>query len=115
MQLPPTILSKGDPGKTTNSKPASGGPSRKATTTDAVAKSNGVDENGESAEEPSEDGDGALDKIDDDEPPVDKLDGIKLKDRPSLRPPRTLETTLFDRLERLYGNGIKRVLTTQYR
>ncbi|KAK4686643.1 hypothetical protein P7C73_g3483, partial [Tremellales sp. Uapishka_1] len=32
-----------------------------------------------------------------------------------LRPPRTLETTLFDRLERLYGNGIKRVLEVQYR
>lgn len=32
-----------------------------------------------------------------------------------LRPPRTLETTLFDRLERLYGAGIKRVLQVQYR
>ena len=35
--------------------------------------------------------------------------------RPHLRPPRTLETTLFDRLERLYGPAVKRVLTTQYR
>ncbi|KAG6380181.1 putative DNA polymerase alpha-associated DNA helicase A [Boletus reticuloceps] len=32
-----------------------------------------------------------------------------------LRPPRTLETTLFDRLERMYGPGIKRVLNVQYR
>jgi DNA polymerase alpha-associated DNA helicase A len=40
-----------------------------------------------------------------------KLDGSKTK----LRPPRTLETTLFDRLERLYGAGIKRVLKVQYR
>ncbi len=35
--------------------------------------------------------------------------------RPILRPPRTLERTLFDRLERLYGAGIKRVLQIQYR
>lgn len=32
-----------------------------------------------------------------------------------LRPPRTLETTLFDRLERMYGPGIKRLLNVQYR
>lgn len=32
-----------------------------------------------------------------------------------LRPPRTLETTLFDRLERMYGRGIKRLLNVQYR
>ena len=36
-------------------------------------------------------------------------------DRPRLKPPRTLETTLFDRLEKLYGTGIKRVLQVQYR
>ena len=34
---------------------------------------------------------------------------------PSLVPPRTLETTLFDRLEKMYGAGIKRMLTVQYR
>ncbi|KAI9460661.1 AAA domain-containing protein [Boletus coccyginus] len=32
-----------------------------------------------------------------------------------LRPPRTLETTLFDRLERMYGPSIKRLLNVQYR
>jgi DNA polymerase alpha-associated DNA helicase A len=32
-----------------------------------------------------------------------------------LKPPRTLETTLFDRLEIMYGAGIKRMLTVQYR
>lgn len=32
-----------------------------------------------------------------------------------LRPPRSLETTLFDRLEKMYGPGIKRMLTVQYR
>lgn len=38
-----------------------------------------------------------------------------LDERPQLKPPRTLESTLFDRLERLYGSGIKRVLQVQYR
>ncbi|CAD6582405.1 MAG: hypothetical protein TREMPRED_003274 [Tremellales sp. Tagirdzhanova-0007] len=38
-----------------------------------------------------------------------------LDDRPQLQSPRTLERTLFDRLERLYGSGIKRVLQVQYR
>jgi DNA polymerase alpha-associated DNA helicase A len=32
-----------------------------------------------------------------------------------LRPPRTLETTLFDRLEKMYGARIKRMLKVQYR
>ncbi|WVN87678.1 uncharacterized protein L203_102864 [Cryptococcus depauperatus CBS 7841] len=44
------------------------------------------------------------------------LERIKPKDDvPCLQPPRTLETTLFERLEKLYGPGIKRVLNIQYR
>lgn len=43
------------------------------------------------------------------------LDSLDMKDQTRLRPPRTLETTLFDRLEKLYGEGIKRVLKIQYR
>ncbi|KAF9011905.1 P-loop containing nucleoside triphosphate hydrolase protein [Cyathus striatus] len=35
--------------------------------------------------------------------------------RLELVPPRTLETTLFDRLEKMYGVGIKRMLEIQYR
>ncbi|KIM41418.1 hypothetical protein M413DRAFT_72013 [Hebeloma cylindrosporum] len=34
---------------------------------------------------------------------------------PKLVPPRTLETTLFDRLEAMYGASIKRMLQFQYR
>ncbi|KAL1725364.1 P-loop containing nucleoside triphosphate hydrolase protein [Schizophyllum commune] len=34
---------------------------------------------------------------------------------PILRPPRTLETTLFDRLEKMHGPSIKRMLKVQYR
>jgi len=43
------------------------------------------------------------------------LESLDAKDRTRLKPPRTLETTLFDRLERMYGEGIKRVLKVQYR
>ncbi|KAI6015013.1 AAA domain-containing protein [Pisolithus orientalis] len=39
----------------------------------------------------------------------------KPEKRPILRPPRTLEATLFDRLEKMYGPGIKRLLNIQYR
>jgi DNA polymerase alpha-associated DNA helicase A len=39
----------------------------------------------------------------------------KPKGVPILRPPRTLETTLFDRLEKMYGSNIKRMLEVQYR
>lgn len=38
----------------------------------------------------------------------------KIRD-PMLRPPKTLETTLFDRLEKMYGSYIKRMLEIQYR
>jgi len=33
----------------------------------------------------------------------------------TLQPPRSLEVTMFDRLERMYGRRIKRMLTVQYR
>lgn len=41
-------------------------------------------------------------------------DNIKTR-RTKLSPPRTLEMTLFDRLEKMYGAGIKRLLAVQYR
>lgn len=44
-----------------------------------------------------------------------KLEDNFLPTRLSLRPPRSLEMTLFGRLERLYGPAIKRILTIQYR
>ena len=44
-----------------------------------------------------------------------KPDMQSSKIRPILRPPRSLETTLFDRLEKMYGPDIKRMLKVQYR
>ncbi|CAL1709626.1 unnamed protein product [Somion occarium] len=37
------------------------------------------------------------------------------RERGILRPPRSLETTMFDRLEKMYGPSIKRMLNVQYR
>ena len=56
-------------------------------------------------------------------PTVDEKITEKAKSKPKkketrrgiLRPPRTLETTMFDRLEKMYGPSIKRMLTVQYR
>ncbi|WWC94533.1 hypothetical protein V866_001379 [Kwoniella sp. B9012] len=45
----------------------------------------------------------------------EELNGISVKSRTILKPPKTLETTLFERLESIYGEGIKRVLKVQYR
>lgn len=39
----------------------------------------------------------------------------KQKQSIGIRCPRTLETTLFDRLEKMYGHSIKRMLDVQYR
>lgn len=51
-----------------------------------------------------------------DEPAKDdmKEENVTVR-RTRLDPPRTLETTMFDRLERMYGAGIKRLLAVQYR
>lgn len=50
-------------------------------------------------------------------PHIDSSNILKAKRNklPVLRPPRTLETTLFDRLEKMYGSSIKRMLKVQYR
>lgn len=38
-----------------------------------------------------------------------------MKKSPILLPPQTLETTLFERLEKMYGPSIKKMLRVQYR
>ncbi|KAI0321507.1 P-loop containing nucleoside triphosphate hydrolase protein [Amylostereum chailletii] len=49
-------------------------------------------------------------------PTQEKKKPVRVKKHdPALRPPRTLETTMFERLEKMYGPGIKRMLTIQYR
>lgn len=51
-------------------------------------------------------------------PPSTKKDrkaNRRKRDLGVLRPPHTLETTLFERLERMHGPQIKRMLDVQYR
>ena len=99
MQLPPTILSLDD--KKRDTKPAL---SSKVAKDTELSQARGSDENSDSETSSSE---GGL---------PDGVAQISISSKPLvLVPPRTLETTLFDRLERMYGTSIKKMLEIQYR
>ncbi|KAJ7178081.1 AAA domain-containing protein [Mycena filopes] len=119
MQLPPTVLSMDDK-KKKEKKPA-------------VPKKSSAAKEKKSEQKPPDEGDGSdsesagdsstgsesesagkeKQKVD---PPPKKEKPTAPKPRvPLLRPPRTLETTLFDRLEKMYDDSIKRMLQVQYR
>jgi DNA polymerase alpha-associated DNA helicase A len=99
MQLPPTILSLDN--KKKDKKPAL---SSKVAKDAELSQARGSDENSDSETSSSEGG---------------LPDGVAQMSISSetlvLVPPRTLETTLFDRLEKMYGTSIKRMLEIQYR
>ena len=141
MQLPPTILSLNNhkkkkqdpvPTKSTNKKLAApktkSGPKDKSTAPEPPPVPIPQDEDqGANSDESDEEGD-AIMKDDDDVPPLPDVTtaetstsgetrstAVRTLRRGVLKPPRTLETTLFDRLERMYGPGIKRLLNVQYR
>ena len=141
MQLPPTILSLNNhkkkkqdpvPTKSTNKKVAApkskSGPKDKLAAPEPSPVPIPQDEDREvDSDESDKEGD-AIMKDDDDVPPLTDVTTaetstsgetrspvVKTLRRGALKPPRTLETTLFDRLERMYGPGIKRLLNVQYR
>jgi DNA polymerase alpha-associated DNA helicase A len=112
MQLPPTILSldnkKKDRKPTCHSqgstKPTA--PSLKGPRDTDSSQARASDEDSDSETSSSE---GGL---------ADEVAQISVSSRPlapKLIPPRTLETTLFDRLEKMHGTSIKRMLAIQYR
>lgn len=123
MQLPPTILSIG------NNKKAKAKAGKSASI--ATNKSSGLKKEvtvKTEHEEPVEDGASSgtdenkseeEQEIEGEEAPTPEPLPSKLKTlttrRIELMPPRTLETTLFDRLEKMYGPSIKRMLKVQYR
>ena len=131
MQLPPTIISI-DKNKKEKSKGKASSDSKAATAKKSnstkpaeklgsavVTKGEDNDDEAFASEGQSgssdDEGDPAL-TADPDEPLKSApKDPRKAGSRPVLRPPRTLETTLFERLEKMYGPGIKRMLTVQYR
>ena len=143
MQLPPTILSlnnnkkKQDPvsakatGKKTPAQKAKVSSKEKSAAPDPPPDHIPQDEDhtADPSEESDEEGDVMM-KDDDEVPPLADETGteaeipssggsnpstVKTPCRGALVPPRTLETTLFDRLEKMYGPGIKRLLNVQYR
>lgn len=137
MQLPPTVLSDGKikkekkavkprtRSKETSKKESSNRersqnafsetPPSTSVTQEAAADNNDVVSEPLSSDQEAGGGDNQLTTVHD----TATLAAKRAQTAPAkfgkLRPPRTLETTLFDRLERMYGPRIKRVLTVQYR
>ncbi|KAF8635577.1 hypothetical protein AX15_000227 [Amanita polypyramis BW_CC] len=133
MQLPPTILSLSNNGKEMKGSKVQGQKHVKKPATSAkkdtkTSASEDVEptvigeeviEGNESDNQTSDSGsgDGVLDEVANQisETSLSDNDALKTIKNPALRPPKTLETTLFDRLERMYGPSIKRMLEIQYR
>ena len=142
MQLPPTILSldnhkkkkkdpvvKKAPGKKTAPPKAKSSPKGKSVAPESATVQLPQDEDHEasSPDESDEGGDTVMRDDDDISPTPEDANAetvasgganppaVKALRRGALEPPRTLETTLFDRLEKMYGPGIKRLLNVQYR
>jgi DNA polymerase alpha-associated DNA helicase A len=140
MQLPPTVLSlnnrrkkKGSvaaklPKKKTaaaktglgpSEKPAASGPPPVQVPQDDDHEAGSSNESDEGGDTVMKDDD-SVPFLDETEPEISATGGtnppvVKALRRGALEPPRTLETTLFDRLEKMYGPGIKRLLNVQYR
>lgn len=107
MQLPPTILSLDDK---KNRKPTC---QSRSSIQRPIQSSKEADTKAEDANE--EGSDSGSSSNEDDLP--DRATQMSISSRllPKLVPPRTLETTLFDRLEKMYGASIKQMLKIQYR
>ncbi|KAG9046389.1 hypothetical protein FS837_004521, partial [Tulasnella sp. UAMH 9824] len=121
MQLPPTILSTDKDKQQKAGKPTtmSSAKDKKASSSKPKAKGSQPsktvepkDEVLKSSQEEDTDGFSADEGMKDD--PIPSLQSLTLRGT-ILRIPESLETTLFDRLEGMYGARIKRMLTVQYR
>lgn len=126
MQLPPTILSLDNDRKRKNEHTATKSTSNnmpkakrkaeeEASTIQAnrdhtsLSEESASDTESSTSEEPGEVKDAAFSM------PLTPAVKEPKSTHPIFRPPRTLETTLFDRLEKMYGPSIKRMLNVQYR
>lgn len=113
MQLPPTVLSVTKDSKTkSNNKKAKHSTSAKKKTADSKNKDGQRFQPETVADSESEE---TNSNSEEEEPKQAPVVASKAPKIPSLKPPRTLETTLFDRLEKMYGPNIKRMLQVQYR
>ena len=129
MQLPPTILSI-DKHDKKHKKPTGGTPNNNAESSTAKSEPTESAIDGKKLQRSAEswgDGSDSNDSLAGDKSLAeDESHDMTAVAKPAaapkvnhrkieLRPPRTLETTLFDRLEKMYGAGIKRMLKVQYR
>ena len=133
MQLPPTIISIDKPRKdkkqpkpqASNTKSTKTNPKALSVASPKVEETIPNDTDAEASESESDSEESEEDELQPNapSPTVDEKITEKAKSKPKkketrrgiLRPPRTLETTMFDRLEKMYGPSIKRMLTVQYR
>lgn len=128
MQLPPTIISlnKHDKKKSKSGTSSDKRKEKKPTAPKASKSKSPSEKVAEAPAEdtkPDEDASDSSDEEGDPEIAADPEESVKAAPRDPrkagsqavLRPPSTLETTLFERLEKMYGPGIKRMLTVQYR
>lgn len=110
MQLPPTILSLDD--KKKDRKPTSHSQGSTKALSLKEAEDAELSDTGGSDEDSDSEASLAVGGL------ADEAVQMSISSRPlvpKLVPPRTLETTLFDRLEKMYGTSIKRMLEIQYR
>ncbi len=110
MQLPPTVLSVTKDSKTKTNKKAKHSATKKPA--DSRNKDGQKSKPGTVADSDSEETNSNSEK---EEPAQTPVVASKAPKMPTLKPPRTLETTLFDRLEKMYGPNVKRMLQVQYR
>ncbi|KAI0647054.1 P-loop containing nucleoside triphosphate hydrolase protein [Trametes meyenii] len=122
MQLPPTIISL-DRSTKKNSKAekSTGNPKQKSGSGKGVENKTTPSTTATSAEdatassEDEDEGDSEIAADPEESVKATPRDPQKKGSQAILHPPRTLETTIFERLEKMYGPGIKRMLTVQYR
>lgn len=131
MQLPPTILSVGarhklerkisnkplsyDEGAKKESPLYAGKGAKKGLGHDDITRDEETHDTLDPESEPSSSGNSNEKDESTAATQVSTLPEQASKRRSMLRPPRSLETTLFDRLERTHGPRIKRMLKIQYR
>lgn len=110
MQLPPTIISI-DKEKKDKAKKKSSKASKETTAkSSSASKSSKLSK---TEKEPPQ----SSDSVDELEVSGDEMmkGDPPTANKAVLQPPRSLETTLFDRLEQMYGSRLKRMLEIQYR
>ncbi|KAI0831309.1 P-loop containing nucleoside triphosphate hydrolase protein [Trametes gibbosa] len=123
MQLPPTIISIDKRDNKKSKAEASTEPTQQKKPTRAKGSKIPSEKAPPAESSPEDDGSASSDEEGDPEIAADPEEPLKVSPRDPrkagsqtiLRPPHTLETTLFERLEKMYGPGIKRMLTVQYR